>query len=283
MAFLSPLKSIDELLLHISDSNWVIIDCRFDLKSPDWGYTNYFEGHIPRAYFAHMDHDLAGTVTEKTGRHPLPDENEFMVKLSGWGISRECNVIVYDANGGSYAARLWWLLRAFGFPQSYLLDGDYLVWKNLGHPVEQGINLPLSQSNISARLDKSRFVSTAMMETLIENPAYIIIDARSAERYRGELEPIDPVAGHIPGAVNRFHGDNLQPSGHFKTADILKMEFQKLIQGHDPEYVIVYCGSGVSSCHHILAMEAAGLPGVKLYPGSWSEWIRDPSHKIASS
>jgi thiosulfate/3-mercaptopyruvate sulfurtransferase len=268
---------------HLIDrKNLVIIDCRFDLAKPDWGLENYKKGHIPGAFYAHLNQDLSGAITTETGRHPLPGQDEFIKKLDLWGVNNKSQVVVYDTTGGAFAARLWWMLKYYGHSKAAVLDGGLSKWMDDGYPISSGVEISNGLGvHFIPEIDPTRMVSTAEIEQLYINSATLIIDARALQRFRGEIEPIDPVAGHIPGAVNRFHVDNLSQSGTLKSAEILKNEFAALLHGRSPENVIVYCGSGVTSCHHLLAMEIAGLPGARLYVGSWSEWIRDPAHPVA--
>ncbi len=267
--------STGELATHLNDSGWVIIDCRFDLAKPEWGFSAYQEMHIPGAGYAHMDHDLSGPVTPQTGRHPLPDVDVMAQRLGNWGIGPGTQVVVYDNAGGAFADRLWWLLRFLGHRQAAVLDGGFPKWQRESRPVASGVERRPPATFLPCP-DRSMVVSAGEVERIRQDPAYLLVDARAAERYRGEQEPIDPVAGHIPGAVNRFHGLNLSPQGVFLSPEVLRAEFDALVGDTSPENVIVYCGSGVTSIHHILAMELAGIPGARLYAGSWSEWIRDP-------
>jgi len=269
-------------LLELRKPGWVIIDCRFDLSKPDWGFLNYQEGHLPGAIYAHLDHDLSGRVTQHTGRHPLPEPGKFTNKITSWGIKVNTQVIVYDTTGGSNAVRLWWLLRYYGHNQVAVLDGGYPKWLHENRPIQSGTNYAIPASvPFSPSIHSEMLVSTEEVEKLHQNPAYIFIDARAPQRFSGETEPIDPVAGHIPGALNRFHGNNLTSEGVLKSPSLLRAEFAQLLKDIPPENIVVYCGSGVTSCHHLLAMEIAGLKGARLYAGSWSEWIRDPSRPIA--
>ena len=262
--------------------DWVVIDCRFDLSKPDWGFLNYQEGHIPDSIYAHLDHDLSGKVTQQAGRHPLPDIEIFMSKITSWGIKAGTQVVVYDTTDGSIAGRLWWMLRFYGLQQVALLDGGYPAWLHEGRPVHSGNFQPVpAPEPFRPTIHPEMVVTTSEVDRLRQDPAYLLIDARASQRYSGETEPIDAVAGHIPGAINRFHAKNITPEGVFKPLPRLRSEFDQLLAGNPPENVVVYCGSGVTSCHHVLAMELAGLKGARLYAGSWSEWIRDPARPIA--
>ncbi len=276
----TTLISTTELAQHLADPTWVIVDCRFDLAHPDWGEAGYQEAHIPRSAYAHLDRDLAGPLSPQTGRHPLPDIQQAAQTFGKWGIQQQTQVVVYDTSGGAYAVRLWWLLRWLGHPAVAVLDGGFQKWQREDRPVTQG-----SESNppvqFSSKVNPALVAEVDEVERIRQNLDYCLVDARTAERFRGEHEPIDPVAGHIPGAVNRFHGLNLSPEGTFLSPQTLRAQFEELIGSTPPERVIVYCGSGVTSIHHILAMELAGMPGARLYPGSWSEWIRDPDRAIS--
>lgn len=272
--------STEELAEKLGTPGWVIVDCRFDLAQKDWGFEEYQKAHIPGAVYAHMNKDLAGPVTEQTGRHPLPDPQRMAERLGGWGIGSDTQVVVYDTSNGAYAARLWWLLRFLGHPAVAVLDGGFPIWLHEGRPVSSGI-----ESNPPAcfvgKPDWSMVAPVDEVERIRQDPAYRLIDARSAERFRGENETIDPVAGHIPGAINRFYGLNLSPEGVFLPADTIREQFAELLAGTPPENTVLYCGSGVTAAHLLLAMEFAGIHGAKLYPGSWSEWIRDGKRPIS--
>jgi thiosulfate/3-mercaptopyruvate sulfurtransferase len=269
-------------LAEFRKPDWVIIDCRFDLSKPDWGFLNYQEGHLPDAIYAHLDQDLSGKVTQRTGRHPLPDPDIFSNKLTAWGIQKDTQVVVYDTTGGSFAVRLWWMMRYYGHSQVALLDGGFPMWLRENRAIQIGVYHPNPASiPFVPSFHREMLVSADEVEKIHQNPLYLLIDARSSQRFSGELEPIDSVAGHIPGALNRFHVKNLTHEGVFKSPSILQIEFTRLLKNTPPENVVVYCGSGVTSCHHLLAMEIAGLKGARLFAGSWSEWIRDPNRPIA--
>lgn len=276
----TKIVSTQELADHLLDPDWVIIDCRFDLAKPDWGQQSYLEAHIPGAAYAHLDRDLAGPVTSETGRHPLPKIEDMTRRFENWGIRPTSQVVVYDTAGGAFADRLWWLLRFLGHRAAAVLDGGFGKWQHENRPVAAGPET-IEPGLFHPNPDWSMVVDASDVERIRQDPAYRLIDARAPERYRGEREPIDPVAGHIPGAVNRFHGANLAPDGTFLPPQNLREQFDVLIGQTLPENVVVYCGSGVTSIHHILAMELAGLPGARLYVGSWSEWIRDKKRPIS--
>ena len=272
--------SATDLQARLENPDWVIVDCRFDLAQPGWGFQDYLYGHIPGAVYAHLDYDLSGPRTAINGRHPLPDAEAFRASMGRFGIDRSKQVVVYDTTNGSYAARLWWLLKYYGHERVALLDGGLTRWKYLNLPIEYG-----SHTNkavvFSGSPDPRMVVTTGEVQALSAQNGALLIDARAQERFRGELELIDPVAGHIPNAVNRFHGLNLDRNGLFLPEATLREEFERLLAGSPAEKAVVYCGSGVTSAHHLVAMAIAGLPMARLYAGSWSEWIRDPDRPIA--
>jgi len=280
----NTLVSIEMLTGHLNDPNWQVFDCRFDLADTDWGFANYQLGHIPGAVYAHLNDDLSGQVTPETGRHPLPEPRIFASKLAKWGIVPGKQVVVYDQGGGAFASRLWWMLRAIGHNGAALLDGGLPKWINDNHPLSKGIEFPQSHSIAlpDVSFDPHLWVKTEEVINFIRSPHNLLIDARAPERFNGEVEPIDLVAGHIPGAINRFNGLDLNPDGTFKSPEVLREEFLALLKGIPPENTIIYCGSGVTSCHLVAAMEMAGLKGARLYAGSWSEWIRDPGRPKVS-
>ena len=259
--------------LEQSLARWRIFDCRHDLLKPELGETQYKDGHIPGALFASLDRDLSGRKTGRNGRHPLPEPQDFEKWLERTGLTPKDQVVCYDAGNGSMAARLWWMLRWIGHEKVAVLDGGFAKWTKEGRPVSVEIPIftPLNYP-IKVRADLAADVSQ-VEKNLGKN---LLVDARAPARYRGEQEPIDPVAGRIPGARNRFNMDNLSPDGTFKPASELKQDFQKVLENRAPSEAIHYCGSGVAACHNLLAMEIAGLKGGKLYAGSWSEWLRDP-------
>jgi thiosulfate/3-mercaptopyruvate sulfurtransferase len=275
----STIISANEVFNHLQDPRWVVVDCRFELNDPAWGFEEYQRGHIPGAVYADLEKDLSAPVTEQTGRHPLPAPEQFIHKLESWGIDLHKQVVVYDHAAGAYASRLWWLLRTYGHESVAVLDGGIQAWINAGYPLVPGIETA-APAVFDGYPDPNQWVTTREVELLFNDPSFILIDARAPERFRGEQEPIDSVAGHIPGAVNRFYGENTSDDGYFLPGETLRKEFEALMEDLPPDHIIVYCGSGVTSCHNILAMEIAGLYGARLYAGSWSEWIRDPKRPI---
>jgi thiosulfate/3-mercaptopyruvate sulfurtransferase len=284
MKYYEDLISTQDLFLILNKSNLVIVDCRFELMKPDQGFADYKTAHIPSAYYASLDNDLASPVTPESGRHPLPNPERFSKLIAGWQIDNFHQVVVYDDVGGSMAARLWLLLRYFGLKSVAVLDGGYKKWVNEGYPVSEKIPaISHTPSTIALTPNASMIVTTSEMQNIYHSADYKIIDARTPERYQGKYEPIDKLAGHIPGAFNRFHGLNLNDQGVMKSPDELKKEFSEIIASTPNDHIVVYCGSGVTSCHHILALKRAGIEGPRIYIGSWSEWIRDPSRPISVS
>ena len=270
MAF-NTLVSPAELAAHLGE--WRVFDCRHDLAQPDLGERQYREAHIPGALFAHLDRDLSAPKSGKNGRHPLPDLQDFVRFLEKSGIRPTDTIVCYDAGPGPMAARLWWMLRWAGHASAAVLDGGFAKWLAEGRPVTAEAPL-ITGTKYKAMPERSRSVALATVERQLKRLA--LLDARAPARYRGEQEPIDPVAGRIPGALNRFNMDNVRGDGRFKSPDDLKHDFQQVLGGRAPSEVIHYCGSGVAACHNLLAMELAGLTGGKLYAGSWSEWQADP-------
>ena len=270
---------VEELRRHLHDPAWVIFDCRHELMNPEAGAQAYAESHIPGARFAHSDRDLAGPRTGRNGRHPLPDPAAFMAWLGANGVDATKQLVAYDYAGGASAARLWWMLRWLGHEDVAVLDGGWDAWVQAGAPVSR--EAPSIQPAPFSGKPSALWVDADYVQAHLGDRSMVIVDARSPERYRGETEPIDPVAGHIPGALNRLYKDNLGPDGRFKPPEELLAAFDSLLQGRSAEQVVHQCGSGVSACHNILAMEIAGLTGSRLYPGSWSEWCADPARPVA--
>lgn len=275
------LVTTHELSSRLGDSNTVICDCRHDLIDLERGRRAYAEGHISGAHFLHLDDDLSGKKTGKNGRHPLPDVDTFTKKMGSIGIDGGTHVIAYDDAGGPYAARLWWLLRWLGHDRVAVLDGGINKWLAEGRAIDPVPPIAIAKTFIPKQRE-GMTVDTDFVMANLKQPTAVVVDARAPERYRGETEPIDPVAGHIPGALNRVFKNNLNADGTFKTTATLKQEFNDLLGGKSPGQVINQCGSGVTACHNLFAMEIAGLGGSKLYPGSWSEWCADPARAVAT-
>lgn len=277
----TTIVSTETLANHLNDPDWLVIDCRFDLNQPQWGSDEYHRAHIPGALYADLKRDLSGPKTATSGRHPLPEPQNWRDTLSAWGVHPETQVVAYDATGGGMAAvRLWWLMRAYGHLRVAILDGCFPKWLRENLPTESGAGKSRNPTTFTGGLDPLQMATSDDITRILKDPHYRLIDGRAADRFRGEIEPIDPVAGHIPGACNRPSAENMNPDLTFKPAPQLRAEFIELLGNTDPQNVIAYCGSGVTGSHNLLAMEIAGLTGGKLYPGSWSEWIRDPNRPI---
>ena len=281
-----------------ADSDWTVLDCRFDLPRPDWGASAYAAGHVPNALYAHLDRDLSGPITPGSGRHPLPSLERLAETFGRWGIDDDVQVVAYDQGNGAFAARLWWLLRWAGHRKVAVLNGGFAAWQQAGLPTDTapGARQPRI---FTPRPDAKAVVSTAELERVLSagelaTGASVLVDARGADRFAGENETIDPVAGHIPGARNHPFVRNVDAKGRFLPAGELRERWQATLRGGalgggtlgaaggaDAKRAIAMCGSGVTACHNLLALEIAGLPGTRLYAGSWSEWIRDKARPVA--
>ena len=268
-----------ELSLHLNDPQWVIFDCRHDLMDAGKGERLYREGHIPGAHFASIDTDLSGEKTGTNGRHPLPSPAAFATFLARHGVAQTAAIVAYDDVGGQFASRLWWMARWIGLANVYLLDGGIGQWIAEGRAISTDVPVPQPVA-MKANPNPLMLWNAGDVQAHLNDPAHRLIDARAPERYRGEVEPIDPVAGHIPGAVNRFFKDNLNVDLTLRSKEEIAQGFSALIGDVSPENVIHQCGSGVTACMNIFAMEMAGLKGSKLYAGSWSEWVSDPARPI---
>lgn len=281
----NPLISVAALqaLQAAPARNIVVIDCSFDLANPAAGREAYHQGHLPGAFYLHLDNELSGPKTGRNGRHPLPDPDAFAARLRALGVNRDTEVVAYDAQGSMYAARLWWMLRWIGHAAVTVLDGGKPAWVKAGLPLEHGA---APEPETPGNLERGEsLVATVDAAALLENlnhPTRLVVDARAADRFRGENETLDPVGGHIPGAVNRFFKDNLTPEGQFKPAAELRAELGAVMGQTAPAHAVMQCGSGVTACHNLLALEVAGLEGAALYPGSWSEWCADPARPVAT-
>ena len=274
------LVSTETLAAHLDDPRWVIFDCRHDLGDFEKGARLYREGHVPGAHFAPVETALSGPKTGQNGRHPLPDPQDFADFLARHGVSDATTIVAYDDVGGQYAARLWWMTRWIGLTGAALLDGGYPKWRAERRPVTAAVP-PARPAVLRARPHPDMIWTAADVEARRVDPGSMVLDARTAERFRGEVEPIDRVAGRIPGAANRFFKTNLNPDLTLRPRAELEREFLQLLGSRSPEQVGHHCGSGVTACANLFAMEYAGLRGSKLYPGSWSEWIADPARPIA--
>lgn len=277
----TTLISAPELAAHLDDPNWVVVDCRHDLMNLAAGRDGYAIGHIRNARFADMETELSGAKRgadgQFRGRHPLPERAALIETLRAWGIGDGTQVVAYDAHGGMFAARLWWLLRWLGHPAVAVLDGGLAAWQAAGLPMSTERPAP-ARGGITDKPSLVETVSAADVLANIDSGERTVVDARAPDRFRGENETIDPVGGHIPGAKNRFFKDNLDTEGSFKSAAQLQADFAPLFV--DPKAAIMQCGSGVTACHNLLALEVAGLPGAALYPGSWSEWCANPANPV---
>jgi len=276
-ALADALVSVEDLATH---PEWRIFDCRHDLKNTEYGRQAYARGHIPGALFLHLDDDLSGVKDGRNGRHPLPDVDSFARRMADCGVDATTQVVAYDNEGGIFASRLWWMLRWLGHEKVAVLNGGLAGWKRSKRALEESVPAVAPREFMARVQDMAVDVGQVLAD--LQSERMLILDARSPERFRGENETLDPVGGHIPGAVNRFYFDNLDDDGcFFKPAAELRAEFAELLAGRPAEQVVQQCGSGVTACHNLLAMELAGLSGSKLYPGSWSEWCADPSRPVA--
>lgn len=271
-----------ELASHLGDPHWVIIDCRHDLLDLSAGSNAYAGGHIAGAYFADIEHALSGAKRDANGvflgRHPLPERAALLDYLRSFGINDDSQVVAYDTHGGMFAARLWWLLRWLGHEAVAVLDGGLPAWQALGQPLSSETP-PARAGTLSERPALVATVSVEQVVANLDSPMQLVVDARAPDRYRGENETIDPVGGHIPGARNRFFKDNLGADGFFKDSAQLRAEWSAVVG--EPARAIMQCGSGVTACHNLLALEIAGLSGARLYPGSWSQWVADATRPVA--
>ena len=266
-----------------SQPGLVILDCRFALEDPDYGLRSYAEGHIEGAQFADLERDLSGPVTKGvTGRHPLPDPDELIERLRGWGINNDSDVVLYDDGPGAFAARAWWLLAWLGKRDGvFVLDGGLKAWHAAGFPLNlDSVRLP--RGHFDGAPDNQLLIKAQALQKRLNDPALTLIDARALPRFRGEVEPIDPVAGHIPGAQCAAFNENLDSSGRFLPVEQLKQRFAEKLGDRSPDELVAYCGSGVTACHNLFALALAGYPLGKLYAGSWSEWINDPQRGVAT-
>jgi len=274
---ISPLA----LIPHIGDDNWRIIDCRFSLGAPDAGFQGYLENHISGALYAHLEDDLSSPVRMDTGRHPLPSRKALSDKFSAWGIDSATQVVVYDTSNGMMAARLWWLLRRMGHASVALLDGGLARWLRERYPLTSELPV-IRPRRFVADAPLEQIISSEDLLTQLEATGHLLIDVRAPERYCGEVEPLDRIAGHIPGALNIPLQKNFDGEGNFLPPAQLKMIYQQALCDHLPQNVSVMCGSGVTACLTLLAMRVAGINGASLYAGSWSEWITDPQRPVVT-
>jgi thiosulfate/3-mercaptopyruvate sulfurtransferase len=274
------LVSTATLASHLDDPAWIVFDTRHDLADTEKGRRAWKAAHIPGAYFLHMDEDLSGVKTGTNGRHPLPPIAEFALRMNRCGVAPGRQVVACDDGNGSAAARLWWLLRWLGHDRVAVLDGGFAAWQRENRPVDAAVPVPRAGKFVPVPMPGAT-VDKDYVAALRETPEVRLIDARGPARFAGEQETIDPVAGHIPGAVNRFWQKNVGPDGRFLPPQELRAQFLELLGRATPALAVHNCGSGVTACHNLFAMELAGLSGSRLYPGSWSEWCADPSRPVA--
>jgi thiosulfate/3-mercaptopyruvate sulfurtransferase len=267
------------LSAQLSRPDLVLFDCRFELGNTAWGESEYTAAHIPGAQYLHLDRDLSGPITPQSGRHPLPDPEAFAKTLASRGVSEDCQIVAYDQGNGAHAARLWWLARWIGLRRVAVLDGGLAAWRAAGLPLDAGRPSPQPRP-LTLRLTENAWLSSEAVDQVRHEPGHLLIDARGAERFAGRNETIDPVAGHVPGARNHPFPGNLGVDGKFLTPEQLRQRWGVILGSLPPSAVIAMCGSGVTACHNLLALEHAGLPGGRLYAGSWSEWIRDPRRPV---
>jgi thiosulfate/3-mercaptopyruvate sulfurtransferase len=275
----TTLISTGTLASHLDDPSWLIADCRYNLKDEAWGRAEYLGSHIPGAVFVSLAHDLAGPRTGTNGRHPLPSPEAMAATFGRLGIGDKTQVVAYDQDTGAYASRLWWMLRYMGHDAVAVVDGGLAAWIHAGGAVRAGgeqraaaVFTPRPRTEIRVEVDEAA--------RLVGNPGAMLVDARSPQRFEGQPDPLDNVSGHIPGARNRFYKDNLAQDGTMRSAGDLRADFARVLGDRPADQVVMYCGSGVTACHNLLAMERAGLPGAKLFAGSWSEWESDPRRPI---
>lgn len=276
----TTLIEVPQLAAILSRPGLAVLDCRFELADPDRGAAEYAKGHIPTAQYAHLERDLSGERTPQSGRHPLPDPERLALALGRWGINASMQVVAYDQGPGAYAARAWWILRWLGHEAVAVLNGGFAAWNAAGLPIETHVQRRDTRLFVPEVVPE-RQLPVAELAPLVGASSTQLIDARSADRFAGENETMDPVAGHVPGARNHPFTTNLGPDGRFLAPAELRARWEATLAGRPASEVIAMCGSGVTACHNLLALEHAGLKGGRLYPGSWSEWIRDPARPIA--
>ena len=273
----TTLISTETLAAHLGE--WAVVDCRFDLANESWGREQYAAAHVPAAVYASLNDDLSGPRTGSNGRHPMPADDALVAMLERLGIGNDTQVVAYDQDAGSYASRLWWLLRYAGHDAVAVLDGGFAKWAAEGRPVRSG-HETRAHARFQPSFNRNLVVTVDEVDSRRADGRTLLVDARAAERFEGRSETIDKVAGHIPGARNRFFRDNLGPGGTMLPPDVLRTAFTGVLDGRLPKEAVMYCGSGVTACHNLLAMAHAGLDGSPLYTGSWSEWSSDPSRPI---
>ncbi len=278
----STLIAATDLASHVNEESWCVLDCRFSLNDPERGRRDFEKSHITNAAYVHLEEDLSGTVIAgRTGRHPLPDPTVFGRTLSRLGIDADVHVAVYDDGDASIAARLWWMLLWMGHQSVSVLDGGWAAWIAMNGAVSD-LHRERKPRTFVPQIDATMLAILSEVDQVRQRNGWLLIDSRTEERFRGDSEPIDPVAGHIPGAINVPYITNLDAGGCLSTAAQLKIRFVEILDGIAPERTVFYCGSGVTAAHNLLAMQVAGLAGARMYVGSWSEWIIDPQRPVAT-
>ena len=275
----TTLVSTDVLAEQLGDSTWLIADCRYNLNEESWGRVEYEAAHVPGAVFVDVAHDLAGPRTGTNGRHPLPTIDDMAATFGRLGIADDIQVVAYDQDAGAYASRLWWMLRYLGHDAVAVLDGGFAKWTREARPVRGGIQTR-TLARFTPRPRKEMRVTVDETLTHLGDPSVLLIDARSPDRYAGRPDPLDTIYGHIPGARNRYYRNNVSDPGTLRSGQELKADFEQVLAGIPANQVVMYCGSGITACHNLLAMEHAGLAGARLFAGSWSEWESDPNRPI---
>ena len=281
MRHFTTLIDANTLSEQLSREDLTLFDCRFDLGNVSWGETEYARAHLPGALYLHLDRDLSSPISAHSGRHPLPDPGSYAARLAALGVTPESQIVAYDQGNGAYGARLWWLARWIGLRNVAVLDGGIAAWRAAGLPLETAVRTP-KPSAFTPTVTPNAWVTSDAVDELRQRPGNLLVDARGAERFAGRNETLDPVAGHVPGARNRPFLDNLGADGRFLPAEVLRSRFTTLLGSANASSVVAMCGSGVTACHNLLALEHAGFSGARLYAGSWSEWIRDPRRPVAT-
>lgn len=281
---MARLLTAEQLSARLGQPNLVLLDCRFALEDPGYGQRVYREGHVPGALQADLERDFSAPVMAgRSGRHPLPSPAQLLDRLRAWGVSADSEVVLYDDGPGAFAARGWWLLLWLGKREGvFLLDGGLKAWREAGFELDQQVPQP-RPGDFDGQPDPHLVIDTETLHASLGEPDWTLLDARALPRFRGEVEPIDPVAGHIPGARCAPFTENLDANGRFLPAEQLRQRFSSLLGGRVPEHLVAYCGSGVTACHNLFALCLAGYPLAPLYAGSWSEWITDPARPVARS
>jgi thiosulfate/3-mercaptopyruvate sulfurtransferase len=281
MSAFTTLIDTGSLASMLEHADLALFDCRFELGKPQWGESEYQQAHIPGAQYLHLDRDLSSPITPESGRHPLPDPQRFARRIAELGAGPESQIVAYDQGNGAHAARLWWLARWIGARRVAVLDGGIAAWRAAGLPLESSSRAPRPR-DMPVTLAAAATLDTAAVDALRKAPENLLVDARGAERFAGRNETIDPVAGHVPGARNAPFTGNLGADGKFLPRDALRRRWEVLLGARPATSLVAMCGSGVTACHNLLALEHAGLSGARLYAGSWSEWIRDPERPVAT-